>query len=50
MKSDLGERLDLPAAGAVDGMKNVIPVTYRLVSPSGEEMPVESFVAPDIRI
>ena len=44
---ELGERIDLPAAGAVDGMKNVIPVTYRLVSPSGAEMPVESFVATE---
>ena len=44
---ELGERIDLPAAGAVDGMKNVIPVTYKLVSPSGAEMPVESFVATE---
>lgn len=44
---ELGEKIDLPAAGAVDGLGNVLSVTYKIVSPSGEEMPVESFTATE---
>ena len=42
---DLGERVNLPAAGAVDGKGNVINVEYKLTSPSGKQMAAESFVA-----
>ncbi len=44
---ELGEKIDLPAAGAVDGYGNEIPVSYKIVSPSGAELPVQSFTATE---
>ncbi len=44
---DLGEKVNLPAAGAVDGNGNELALEYKLTSPSGTEMAIAPFTADE---
>lgn len=44
---ELGDTVELPAAGALDGNDRELEVTYTVTSPSGKAMPAESFQATE---
>ena len=44
---EVGERVSLPAAGALDGKGNDMDITFKITSPSGKDIPVGDFVAEE---